>query len=234
MGDLVRRFDVSPVTLRADLRQLAEEGVLVRSYGGAMLPSKADQDVPVNVKQSLHHPEKVKIGRAAARIILPQQTVILDSGSTSVEVARAVKRAKIEGLTIITHALNIAQEFTDYPDASVIMLGGLMRHVSGSFVGPQAVRAIQELHAHHFFLGVDGIDPEIGLSTPDLLEAQLNAAMISVSQEVTVIADASKMGRRSLSLIGGVNLVKRVITDNRVGEETACQFRKRGIDLIIV
>jgi DeoR family transcriptional regulator of aga operon len=77
------------------------------------------------------------------------------------------------------------------------MLGGLMRHVSGSFVGPQAERAIQELHADHFFLGVDGIDPEMGLSTPDLLEAQLNAAMIKVAQDVSVVADASKIGRRS-------------------------------------
>jgi len=234
IGDLVRRFDISAVTLRADLRQLAEEGVLVRCYGGAMLPQKANQDVPLTVKQSIHHAEKVRIGSAAASLIRPQQTVILDSGSTSAEVARSIKKTKIGGLTIITHALNIAQEFTDYPDSSVIMLGGLMRHVSGSFVGPQAERAIHELHAHHFFLGVDGIDPEIGLSTPDLLEAQLNAAMIKVAQEVTVIADASKMGQRSLSLIGSVNLVKRVITDNRVSEEMTRKFRKRGIEMVIV
>jgi len=233
IGDLVRRFDVSPVTLRADLRQLADEGVLVRSYGGAMLAQEAQQDFPLNVKQSIHHPEKVRIGRAAAQIIRPQQTVILDSGSTSAELARAIKKMKIEGLTIITHALNIAQEFTDYPDASVIMLGGLMRHVSGSFVGPQAERTLHELHAHQFFLGVDGIDPDIGLFTPDLLEAQLNAAMIKAAQEVTVIADASKMGRRSLSLIGSVQLVKRVITDDRITEEMICKFRTRGIEVVI-
>ena len=233
MGDLARRFDVSPVTLRADLRQLADEGVLVRSYGGAMLPQPSHEDFPVTVKQSIHHSEKVRIGRKAAKLIRPQQTVILDSGSTSAEVARAIKKMRIEGLTIITHALNIAQEFTGYPDASVIMLGGLMRHVSGSFVGPQAERIIHELHAHHFFLGVDGIDPEIGLSTPDLLEAQLNAAMIKVAQEVTVIADASNMGRRSLSLIGGVELAKRVITDDRLSEEMGLKLRARGIEVVI-
>lgn len=233
IGDLVRRFDVSPVTLRADLRQLAEEGVIERCYGGAILPQEPNQDFPVTVKQSIHHSEKARIGSAAARLIRAQQTVILDSGSTSAEVARAIKKMKREGLTIITHALNIAQEFTDYPDASVIMLGGLMRHVAGSFVGPQAERALQELHAHHFFLGVDGVDPEIGLSTPDLLEAQLNAAMIKVAQEVTVIADASKMGRRSLSLIGSVNLVKRLITDDRLSEEMASKFRKKGIEVVI-
>jgi DeoR family transcriptional regulator, aga operon transcriptional repressor len=234
IADLVRRFDVSRVTLRADLRQLAEEQALVRCYGGAMLPQEASQDVPLTIKQSIHHAEKVRIGVAAARLIRPQQTVILDSGSTSAEVARSIKKTKKEGLTIITHALNIALEFTDYPHASVIMLGGLMRHVSGSFVGPQAERAIQELHAHHFFLGVDGIDPGIGLSTPDLLEAQLNAAMIKVAQEVTVVADASKIGRRSLSVIGSMSLVKRMITDDRVSDEMAHKFRKSGIEVVIV
>ncbi len=232
IGDLVRRFDVSPVTLRADLRQLADEGILVRSYGGAMLPQDTLQDVPLNVKQTIHHAEKVRIGAAAARLIRPQQTVILDSGSTSAELARAIKRGKIDGLTIITHALNIAQEFTDYPNASVIMLGGLMRHVSGSFVGPQAERTLKELHAHHFFLGVDGIDPEIGLSTPDLLEAQLNAAMIKAAHETTVIADASKMGTRSLSLIGSIDLVKRVVTDRRLSSEMESRFRARDIEVV--
>lgn len=233
IGDLVRRFEVSPVTLRADLRQLADEGLLVRSYGGAMLPQEPHHDFPLNVKQTIHHPEKVRIGHAAARLIRPQQTVILDSGSTSEEVARAIKELKIEGLTVITHALNIAEEFIDYPEASVIMIGGLMRHVSGSFVGPQAERMIQELHAHHFFLGVDGIDPEIGLFTPDLLEAQLNAAMMKVAQEVSVIADSSKMGRRSLSLIGRVELVKRVITDRAISPEMESKFLGRGVEVLI-
>ena len=234
IGNLIRRFDVSPVTLRADLRQLTDQGVLERCYGGAILPQEASQDVPLTVKQTIHHWKKVRIGSAAASLVHPKQTVILDSGSTSAEVAKAIKKAKKGGLTVITHALSIAQEFIDDPDASVIMLGGLMRHVSGSFVGPQAERAIQELHADHFFLGVDGIDPSMGLSTPDVLEAQLNAAMIKVAQEVSVVADASKIGRRSLSLIGSINLVKRVITDDRLSEEMADKLRKSGVEVIVV
>jgi DeoR family transcriptional regulator of aga operon len=231
--DLVRRFKVSAVTLRADLRQLAEQGVLVRSYGGAMLPQEADQDVPLNIKQTIHHAEKVRIGEAAAKLIRSHQTVILDSGTTSAEVAKAIKRANLSALTVITHALNIAQEFTEASNVSVIMIGGLMRHVSGSFVGPQAERMIRELHADHFFLGVDGIDPEIGLSTPDLLEAQLNRWMMQVSQEVTVIADASKIGRRSLSVIGEVTAAARMVTDNRINADALQSFRQRGIEVIV-
>jgi DeoR family transcriptional regulator of aga operon len=231
--DLVRRFNVSAVTLRSDLRQLAERGVLVRSYGGAMLPQEARHDFPLNVKMSIRHTEKVRIGHAAAKLVQAHQTVILDSGTTSVEVARAIKRADPGALTVITHALNIANEFTDAAGISVIMIGGLMRHVSGSFVGPQAERMIRELHADHFFLGVDGIDPEIGLSTPDLLEAQLNRSMMRVAHEVTVVADSSKVGRRSLSVIGEIARVRRIITDSDILPEMVERFRQTGIEVIV-
>jgi DeoR family transcriptional regulator of aga operon len=114
------------------------------------------------------------------------------------------------------------------------MIGGLMRHVSGSFVGPQAERSIRELHADHFFLGVDGLDLESGLSTPDLLEAQLNALMMQRSQETTVIADASKFGRRSLSVIGPINSVRRIITDNRIQPELLERIRQTGVEVLAV
>ena len=224
--DLVRRIKVSAVTIRADLGQLAGHGIMVRSYGGAMLPQEPGQEFPLNVKKTIYHAEKVRIGRAAVKIVKSHQTVIIDSGTTAAEVARAIKRANLEALTVITHSLSIAQEFTEAPHISVIMIGGVMRHVSGSFVGPQAEQMIRELYADHFFLGVDGFDPEIGPSTPDLLEAQ-------VSREVTVIADASKMWRRSLSVISGIGSVHRLITDDRIGSETLEKIRRRGLEVIV-
>jgi DeoR family transcriptional regulator, aga operon transcriptional repressor len=232
--ELVRRFNVSAVTLRADLGQLAKKGILVRSYGGAMLPQEPNQEYPLNIKRTIYHAEKTRIGRAAAKLILPHQTVVLDSGTTSAEVARAIKASGLEALTVITHALNIASEFLGVSNVSVIMIGGIMRHVSGSFVGPQAERLITELHAHHFFLGVDGLDPEVGLSTPDLLEAQLNTLMMRISNEVTVVADASKLGRRSLSVISGVNSVRRIITDDRATPEMLDAIRKKGVEVVVV
>jgi len=144
VGDLVRRFGVSAVTLRADLEQLSQKGILVRSYGGAMLPQEPHEDFPLNIKKTIYHAEKTRIGKAAARLVLPHQKVILDSGTTTVEVARALKRSNFESLTVITHALNVAEEFVDASNISVIMIGGVMRHVSGSFVGPQAERFLSE------------------------------------------------------------------------------------------
>lgn len=109
-----------------------------------------------------------------------------------------------------------------------------MRHVSGSFVGPQAEQLVRALHADHFFLGVDGLDDSLNLSTPDLLEAQLNALMIQISNEVTVIADSSKVGRRSLSVIGNLIATRRLVTDNKINQESIEKIRAAGVEVIVV
>ena len=232
--DLVRHFNVSAVTLRADLGQLAREGALVRSYGGAMVHDDHSGDYPLTVKNSRNQIEKGRIAVAAAKLIKSHQTVILDSGSTSAALARAIRQANLDALTVITHALNIAQEFLSSSKVSVIMIGGIMRHVSGSFVGPQAEQLLRPLHADHFFLGIDGLDDRLDLSTPDLLEAQLNTLMMQVSNETTVIADASKIGRRSLSVIGNLTSVRRLITDSSVIPEMVSKIREKGVELITV
>jgi DeoR family transcriptional regulator of aga operon len=232
--DLVRHFHVSAVTLRTDLGQLAREGALVRSYGGAMVHDDHTGDYPLTVKNTRNQTEKTRIAAAAARLIKSHQTVILDSGSTSAAVARAIRQVDFDALTVITHALNVAQEFLNASKVSVIMIGGIMRHVSGSFVGPQAEQLLRPLHADHFFLGIDGLDNELDLSTPDLLEAQLNTLMVQISNETTVIADASKIGRRSLSVIGNLTGVRRLITDSRVSPEMVTKIRGTGVDLVVV
>jgi DeoR family transcriptional regulator, aga operon transcriptional repressor len=234
VDSLAGSFRVSAVTIRADLEELGDKGLLVRSHGGAILPLSPQQEYPLQLKKTLHHAEKLRIGRAAAQLIQPRQTVIIDGGTTTAEVARALKRNCPEGLTVITHALNIALELADSPNISLIVIGGIFRQISRSFVGPPAERMMSELHADHFFLAVDGLDPEMGPSTPDVLEAQINAQMIQAAREVSVVADASKFGRRSLSLIGDMRSVRRVITDSRVNEDMVCCLRKIGIEVLVV
>jgi len=234
VNDLVRRFDVSTVTMRADLDILAENGALVRSHGGAVRRLDPVQDYSVAFKETMHHAEKVRIGQAAAGLLKPNQTIILDSGTTTLQVARHIKQQKLKGLTVVTNALNIANELVDAPNVSLIMLGGILRQVSNSFVGPQAERMLAALHADHLFLGVDGLDLEVGPTTPDILEAELNSLMIAVSTEVTIVADSSKIGRRSLSTIGSLSAIHRLITDDRIAPEAAQAIQARGLELIVV
>src|SRR3989442_13440235 len=121
------------------------------------------------------------------------KTVMRDSRTTTAEIARQIKFLKLKSLTVITNALNIAMELANLPHVRVIMIGGILRQVSYSLVGPHAEHTLRGLNADRLFLGVDGLDPEIRLSTPDVLEAQLNAVMIRVSPEVIVGPDGSKV-----------------------------------------
>ena len=232
--DIVARFKVSAVTARTDLDTLAERGDALRSHGGAVRQLNPVVDYPLRFKETIHHAEKVRIGHAAAELIQPHQTLILDSGTTTAQIARRIKTARIHPLTVITNALNIALELAEAEGISMIVVGGLLRRASSSFVGPQAERMLEDLHADHLFLAVDGLHPEDGFSTPDILEAQLNNVMIRVSNQVTVVADASKFGRRSLSLIGKINCAQRIITDSRVSNEVAASLRAKGLEVVIV
>jgi len=231
--DLVERFGISAVTARGDLDALASNGSAVRSHGGAVRRLEANQDYPLRLKQTLHRGEKMKIGRAAAELVQPNEVVILDSGTTTAEVARQIKARKVQPVTIITNALNIASELIDAPGISVMVIGGLMRPVSCSFVGPQAEAMLREFHADRLFLAVDGFNLEIGASTPDVFEALLNGVMMQVSKEVNVVADSSKLGRRSVSRIGPLEKVHRLITDSRAPEEFISALRKKGVEVLI-
>ncbi len=232
--ELVKRFEVSAVTIRGDLDTLTEAGALVRSHGGALKPLGGPVDISINVKEILHHDEKVRIGAAAAQLIQNDETIILDSGTTTLEVARQIAMRKFKSLTVITNGLNIAIELAKLPQVRLIVVGGMLRHVSHSVVGPHAEQMLQGLNADRLFLGVDGLDVNIGLMTPDVLEAQLNAQLIRVAREVTVVADATKFRRRSLSLIAKLESVHRIITDDAIDPETAATVRGKGIELIIV
>jgi DeoR family transcriptional regulator, aga operon transcriptional repressor len=234
VADMVKRFSISAVTARTDLDALASLGAVVRSHGGAVRRLEATQDYPLRAKETLHRDEKVRIGKAAAELVEPGETIILDSGTTTAEIARHLKRMKTQPLTVITNALNIAVELADSPGISLIMIGGLLRPVSCSFVGPQAEAMMNEFHANRLFLAVDGFDLENGPSTPDVLEAQLNNVMIRSAREVNVVTDFSKLGRRSVSRIGPFNRIQRLITDNRAPQEFTEGLRKSGIEVIEV
>jgi DeoR family transcriptional regulator of aga operon len=232
--ELVARFGVSAVTIRGDLDALAEAGAVIRSHGGALKRIEAPEDVPITVKETLHHAEKVRIGHAASQMIKDGETIMLDSGTTTMEIARQIKFLKVKALNVITNALNVAMELASLPHVRLIMIGGILRQMSYSLTGPHAEQTLRGLHADRLFLGVDGLDPDIGLMTPDVLEAQLNAVMIQVSRETVVVADSTKFQRRSLSVIARIEVVHKVITDSGATPEMVSALRARNVEVLIV
>lgn len=232
--ELATRFGTSTVTIRADLDALARSSAIARSHGGALPMAAATHDTPLNIKETRWHAQKLRIGEAAAKMIRDGETIILDSGSTTVEIARQIRQMKFESLTVITNALNIAMELSGLPQIRVMMLGGLLRQTSYSLVGPDAEQALAKLSADRLFLGVDGLDPNVGVTTPDPLEAALNALMIRVSRQTIAVLDASKLGQRSLSVITPVKNLDTVISDNSAPAETVEALRAAGVQVVLV
>lgn len=233
ISDLSKRFGVSAVTVRGDVDSLCERDLLLRSHGGAIRSDRVVVDSPLAVKATRHHDEKVRIGKRAASLVEPRQTVLLDSGTTTLEVARSLIHASPRGITVVTNSVAIASELTTASEINVIMIGGLLRHISQSFVGPQAQRMLAELHVDRFFLGVDGLDPEAGAFTPDVLEAELNSSMIGVARHTTVVADSSKIGRRSLTLIAPIKRIHQLVTDSSIRPMDRQALESNGVEVIV-
>jgi DeoR family transcriptional regulator of aga operon len=232
VGDLARQFDTSEVTIRKDLEILHSHGLVHRTHGGA-LPSRetALSDPTLREKERLHRKEKQRIAQAAADMTSEGQVVVLDSGSTTTAIARALRR--FHNLTVVTNSVNIAAELAG-TDLEVILTGGTLRKNSFSLVGPIAEDTLRRLNADILFLGVDGFDVHYGLSTPNLLEAKVNRVMVDVSRTVVAACDASKFGRRSLSLIVPPSSVHRVITDRAAPKSDIQKLQKSGIEVTLV
>ncbi|MGH9582944.1 MAG: DeoR/GlpR family DNA-binding transcription regulator [Bryobacteraceae bacterium] len=234
VGEVVKRFGISAVTARGDLDALSDSGALVRSHGGGIRPLAAAPEHPLRLRESMHRHEKMRIAQAARELIGPAQTVILCSGSTSAELAEQIKRNGPENISVIAYALNVAVKLAETPALTLVMLGGFLRQPSTAFVGPHAEQMMHSLHADHCFLSTVGLDAEIGLTTIDIMEAHLNRTMIQAAAEVTVLADSSKFGLRSLSLICDFRSIHRVITDTGAPASEVEKLRSGGVEVVLV
>jgi DeoR family transcriptional regulator of aga operon len=229
---LARKFSTSQVTVRQDLEALHAEGLVHRTHGGALpVRSAALLDRRLSEKEKLYRREKRRIAAAAARLVKEGQSVVLDSGSTTTAVARALRHFR--QLTIITNAVNIAAELAG-TSIEVILTGGIMRENSFSLIGPLAEDALQRLSADLLFLGVDGFDVALGLTTPNLMEAKVNRVMMKIARRRVVVCDSSKFGSRSLSLISAASDIHQVITDRNISESDLTALKDAGINVTVV
>lgn len=232
VDELSSDLDLSQITIRKDLDYLQSKDLLVRTHGGA-LPTQAGalSDPTIQEKEELYREEKVKIAKAAAAMVSEGQCIILDSGTTTTEIARSL--TSLRHLTVITNALNIAADLAR-SEFEIILIGGTLRKNSLSVVGPLAEDVLKEMHADIVFLGVDGFDIKVGLTTPNVLEARVNRAMVNAAEKVVAVCDSSKFNRRSLSLIVAASEIDHVITDAELSDEDVKAIRDAGIEVTIV
>ncbi len=230
--DLARQFQISEVTIRKDLDELYKRGLVDRTHGGA-LPLREDvfEDLTLREKEKLYSKGKIRIAAAAANKVKEGHVIILDSGTTTTAIARALRNFR--QLTVVTNAVNIAVELAGTA-VEVVLTGGKMRKNSFSLVGPIAEEVLRQLNADILFLSVDGIDVPYGLSTPNLPEAKVNRVMTAAAKRTVVVCDSSKFGRRSPSHILSVSAFQEVITDRGISPADLRALKKAGVDVTLV
>ncbi len=231
--DLAKYFHTSQITIRKDLEVLGGQGAIQRTHGGALPVQSGGAllDPTLREKEKLHRKEKLRIAAAAAKLVEEGQSVLLDSGTTTTAIARALKDGK--RVTVITNAINIAAELAG-TQVEVILTGGTLRPNSFSLVGPIAEQTLRRLSADILFLGVDGFDPHAGLFTPNLLEAEVNRVMVQVARKTVAVCDSSKFSRRSLCSIVPPTAVQQVITDKQIAKADLQALRDAGIAVTLV
>lgn len=230
--DLCSELNVSSVTIRKDLQFLENRNLLYRTHGGGTLSNPYIADRPVDEKMMLQAVEKQKIGELAASLIVPNDCILIASGTTVLYLARCI--APQANLTVVTAALHVALELINHPGVEVIQLGGIMRKTSSSVTGIYAEKILEDFSFSKLFLGVDGIDPEFGLTTSNMMEAQLNKKMIASAQKTIVLADSGKFGKRGFGKICGMEDIDQVITDSQVSNHTVETLQKMGIEVTVV
>jgi DeoR family transcriptional regulator, aga operon transcriptional repressor len=232
VNELANRFNTSAVTIRNDLNELHQRGLVLRSHGGAVLPDKILRESPVHERLKAHSDEKRRIGAMAATLINDGETIILDSGTTTLEIARQLK--KKQGLHIITNGVNIAAELLDARDAQVFIVGGTVRGESASISGRFTEEMFDQFSADKLFLSGAGCDLDFGVSGANLEETMVNRAMLRISREIILVADASKFSKRSMSRIAPFAEIDTVISDTSLSEEIQTKLRAQGCNLILV
>jgi len=225
-------FDVSTVTIRNDLDFFEKKGLIHRTYGGALLLNNVYKDPSLEEKEKINVEEKRRIAEQASKVIKDGESIILDSGSTTREIALRLKDRK--NITLMTNGINIALELAGATDLKIMLTGGVLRDKSYSLVGPEAEQTMQNYYFDRLFLGVDGLDFEHGLTTSNPLEAQLNRVMVKRSNSVIAVTDSSKFGRHSFSYICDLTPIDMIITDKNIQPEYEEKFKNRDINVVKV
>jgi DeoR family transcriptional regulator, aga operon transcriptional repressor len=226
--ELSKRLGVSGATIRRDLRQLADQRLLSRTHGGAVIQA-VSYELPVRYRTERQSQQKQRIAQAAAEFVPPGGVVGITGGTTTTEAARVL--AARPDLTVVTNALNIAAELAVRPNLTLIVTGGMARSASFELVGPVAEQTLGGYHLDVTLLGVDGIEAEAGCTTHDYTEARTNTVMLNRSKRAVVLADSTKLGTVAFATICDLSDIDTLITDSEADPAELDRLSSAGLTI---
>jgi DeoR/GlpR family transcriptional regulator of sugar metabolism len=231
VSDLSRRFGVSEVTIRRDLRELAAQGALQRAHGGAVVATPAPPEPPVIQRMAEARDSKEAIGHATAALIADGDAVFIGSGTTTAYIVRYL--ADREELTVVTNALNIATELATAKGVTVVVTGGMMRASELSLVGHIAEQSLCEVRVDKVIMGMRAVSLEDGMTNDYLPEVMTDRTIIEMAPELIVVADHCKFGKVASAYIAPVERMTTLVTDKGADPEFLDHLRGLGIQVIV-
>ena len=228
---LAKIFKVSEVTIRQDLEKLESEGYILREHGGAFLKNVEDSVKSFTLLNQDNLEKKKLIGRKAAEIIESGDSIILDSGSTTTEIAKNLIGRN--GITVITNALNIAMMLGAEPGIEVIVTGGEFKPPTLSLTGQKAASFFEDIHVDKLFLATAGISLRSGLTYPSLSDIVVKKAMIEAADVTYLVADSTKIGKNAFASLGALSLIDYIITDSFIDPSHLQLFKDNEIEMIL-
>ncbi|CAN5807907.1 DeoR/GlpR family DNA-binding transcription regulator [soil metagenome] len=229
--DLAKIFKVTEVTIRQDLEKLEKDGLIIKEHGGAFLKNIKDQVQSFSLGHQENIDKKILIAKKCLEFIENGDSIILDSGSTTTEIARHLKNFK--NLTVITNALNIAMMLGAEPGIELVVTGGEFKPPTLSLTGQKAADFFKGLNAQKLFLATAGISLKSGLTYPSISDLVVKKAMIEAADTTYLVADSTKIGKSAFASLGALSLIDYIITDNGIEELHKEIFKKNEIELII-
>lgn len=229
VSELTETLKVSEATVRRDLQELETQGVLKRTHGGAMLDSPSGFEASFDEKEITALEEKKEIAKAAASFIKEGDTIILDAGTTTMQMIPFIMQKKI---TVITNSLVAANALSSSPEVQLFVAGGYNRFKTKALIGRETQQFFSMYYADKLFLGANGVDISHGITTPTVEEAPIKHQMVKSAKEVFVLADHSKFNQVSLSKIASIDEIDCIITDSKIEKQTLDSFQTRGIDVL--
>ena len=231
VNHLAHLLKVTSVTIRQDLEKLENEGLILREHGGAYLKNLQESIQSFIPLSTDNMDKKIAIGMKAASLVESGDTIILDSGSTTSEIARSLKG--IKGITVITNALNIALLLGADTGIEVIVTGGEFKPPTLSLTGQKAADFFEDLHVDKLFLATAGISLRSGLTYPSISDIPVKKAMIDAADVTYLVADSTKIGKNSLASLGALSLIDYIITDDAVEQKYLELFRGNEVKIIL-
>ncbi len=234
VAELARRLEVAQMTIRRDLRELDQRGLLERTHGGAVLPLRRRNLAEPPMLQRMDEQAEVKdrIGRAVAEMIQPDETVFIGSGTTALAVARAL--AWRDRLTVVTNALTVINALVPSPAITVVVVGGFLRRSELSLIGHFAEAAMRDMRVDRVILGMRGIHPEHGLTSDHMQELMTDRAILAIGEQTIVVADSTKFGHVAASRTAPVTAAHLIVTDVKAPPEIVATLEAMGVRVLQV